>query len=285
MITWLASYPKSGNTWARLFLQAYGADAQLDINERSGPVWHDADSKVWKEVLKAKDDAELDAYPEWEYHCHRGAVLMRFVKHYAKDRDGQVWLKTHIPRWNMDGLEMIPAGMTRGAVYIVRDPRDVVISFADHLGISIDHTIDFMAAGNSQLLMNGKRENIGSWSLNVGSWIDDACPFPRCVLRYEDMLTDPEASFTLLLKAFGIPAETGRLRRAIEHTAFDVLRTQEDAAGTFINVSEHQDRFFRSGKAGAWRNVLSPEQAARIEADHGDVMRCLGYTLEARAAA
>jgi hypothetical protein len=273
-ITWLASYPKSGNTWARLFLQAYGDDAEIYINAEFGKIGHDADRRVWQEVLRVDSVEAMDAVTEWEFQSYRGAALVRWYKHYG--HGNAICLKTHTPRWTLDGLETIPTEMSRAAIYIVRDPRDVAVSFADHLGMTIDEVIDFMRSPNAQLRMDGKRENLADWSINVGSWTQGAT-FPVHVLRYEDMHAAPLVSFGQIAVIFGHELDKQRLERAIERVSFDRLQRQEQEAGGFINQSPHQERFFRSGKIGDWRDVLTEAQAAEIERDHGETMEQFGY--------
>ncbi len=96
------------------------------------------------------------------------------------------------------------------------------------------------------------------------------------VLRYEDLLAEPGKWFREVLRFFGIAFDAARFGQAMELTSFDRLRDAEAERG-FEAKSAKQERFFRQGKAGGWRDVLSAEQAARIEADHGAVMRQCGY--------
>jgi hypothetical protein len=62
----------------------------------------------------------------------------------------------------------------------------------------------------------------------------------------------------------------------VDAVRFDRLRAAEDQDG-FVERQPGMDRFFRRGIAGGWRDSLSPEQIARIESDHGTMMRRLGY--------
>ena len=96
-------------------------------------------------------------------------------------------------------------------------------------------------------------------------------------MRYEAMAADPAGAFGALLAYLGEPADADRLERAIRFSAFDELRAQERAGGFVERPADATAPFFRKGQPGEWRTVLTPEQRARIERDHGGVMRRFGY--------
>ncbi len=177
----------------------------------------------------------------------------------------------------VNGLAWIPRDFTERALYILRDPRDVAVSLADHLGLSVDDAI--AAMGDEQRKLDrgfgGVHVPLMSWSLHVGSWRREL-PYDQFALRYEDLLADPARWFQAVLNFFGLAFDRGRFDEALARTTFDRLKSDEDAIG-YDAKSDHQTRFFREGKADGWRGVLSAEQAARIEADHGPVMRECGY--------
>jgi hypothetical protein len=115
-------------------------------------------------------------------------------------------------------------------------------------------------------------ELLSSWSEHALSWV--AAP-RRLLVRYEDLLAEPERHFGRVIKFLGDGAvEADRLRRAIEFSSFGTLAAQEAAEGY---QAGGQGKFFRQGQAGQWREQLTPEQALRIEAAHGEVMRNFGY--------
>ncbi|HEX3983742.1 MAG TPA: sulfotransferase domain-containing protein, partial [Acidisoma sp.] len=169
--------------------------------------------------------------------------------------------------------------VTGGAIYILRDPRDVAISFSRHLGLSLDRTIAFMndpeaATGGTDTAVYVR---LATWSAHVHFW---TCrPHPTLhVMRYEDMRTDPTAVFGGLVRFLGQEPPAERLARAIAHSDFDELRRQEEAAGGFVEQPQKAgDAFFRVGQSGQWRGTLTHAQTARIERDHGTVMQRFGY--------
>jgi hypothetical protein len=168
--------------------------------------------------------------------------------------------------------------VTAGAIYLVRDPRDIAVSYSRHLGRSLDETIAFMAdpeaatGGTDQTVY----ERLSSWSVHVHFWTRN--PNPRLhVMRYEAMAADPQAAFGALLRFLGDEPPPERLARATRFSAFDVLRAQERARGFIEQPAESTAPFFRAGSPGQWRAVLSPAQRARIERDPAVVMGRFGY--------
>lgn len=195
----------------------------------------------------------------------------------ASAGDPYVLVKTHSAVSEHGGTETITLSLTAGAVYIIRDPRDVAISYASYFARSIDRAI--LEMGRSDAATDGRKGPaftlMGAWSEHVESWTADPHP-GLLIVRYEDMLSDTAAELKRIAQFLNQPTDRARIRRAVKATRFETLKAAEKR-GRFRETATTADRFFRSGKAGEWRNVLTPEQAARIEADHGDVMRRFGY--------
>jgi len=203
----------------------------------------------------------------------RGKVLRGIVNNGADVN----FVKTHNGRTKAFGTELIPPPLTRSAIYILRNPLDMVLSYARQYG----HTAEFAAAAigrpdNSTAGGTGTvTQFLGSWSGHVRSWA--RCrEFPVLVLRYEDMQADAETAFTRVLKHIGVPPDPERVARAVQFSSFGELRKQEAETG-FVERSPKSERFFHSGRSGQWRDELAPEAVERICADHGRVMREYGY--------
>ncbi len=264
-IYWLVSYPKSGNTWLRLLLRSYrqGGTA-VDINDLAEDGWTISSRTQFDEQigLAASDltDAEiLDWWPS-------------ALQKWTQGRTEPAYLKTHALR--------VPCEFTLGAVYLVRDPRDIALSLARHADCSIDAAIEMM--GTPDKVMNRSRYRLqrrllepgGSWSQNVERWLAPA-PFPVHVLSYEAMRADPATALSGLLPALGFPVYPAAVEAAIAATALETLRAQEAAKG--FAEAAGPNRFFGEGRVQGWRDRLTPAQVAQIEADHGPTMRRLGY--------
>lgn len=275
-IVWLASYPKSGNTWLRVFLANYlfNRHTPMPINEVYRIGMGDAVEKAYRLVAEGPFNV---ADPRQAVEL-RPRVLARVVANGAQVN----FLKTHNHRGRAYGIELIPPHLTRSAIYIIRNPLDMVVSYARHYGLAPGAAgvaigrADNAAAGGKGAVT----QFLGNWSEHVRGWA--RCrEFPVLVLRYEDMQTHPEDTFRKALQHLGVPVDDERLARAIRFSSFEELRRQEEAGG-FIERSAQSERFFDSGRSGRWREELPPEAADRIRREHGKVMREFGY-LENRA--
>jgi hypothetical protein len=118
-------------------------------------------------------------------------------------------------------------------------------------------------------------EILGSWSENVESWTGQPNPALH-VMRYEDMLAQPERTFGALTRFLGLDTTAERLRRVIELSSFDKLREQEERIG-FNERSTMSKRFFRVGRAGQWRTKLTPAQVEAVVRANEKQMRRFGY--------
>lgn len=279
-IVWLASYPKSGNTWFRIFLAnlAAGENGPTDINnldERGGI----ACSRQEFEMATYLDsgligDDDIDDLRLQVYRC-------------AAPANGQRWIKVH------DAYVMTSSGGpmfgVAGArtVYLVRDPRDVAISFAFHNSMAVDDAINLMNnpvaayCGSGKGLAPQLRQRLFDWSGNAASWLDQQDIPVHCV-RYEDLRADPERHFSAALVFAGRAASATEIQRAVRHADFGELQRQEAEHG-FAERTSRTAPFFRQGRVGGWREQLSDEQVARIEERHAAMMRRLGYALQSGA--
>jgi hypothetical protein len=258
---WLASYPKSGNTWVRLFLNAYVIGA-LDINCNAGVTLYDCDEYTSHSL---SPHTLKDMPPETSIYL-RPAVLLHLL--YARKYAPTI-IKTHSANVVIGGITMIPRPLTRKAVYLVRDPRDVCASFSKHLDITVDEAVAKMANPDTVLYRDGLGTWITDWSNHVKTWQRDFVT----TIRYEDLKADPEKYFQIILETFGITPNAKKIRKAIRLCDIGRLKKQEAKSG-FIEKGK-SDLFFGQGKG--WKNELTEKQARRVEEDHGTEMELLGY--------
>lgn len=276
-IYWLASYPKSGNTWFRAFVSNLiaNADAPVDINALNTD--DIASSRGWLDDVLGFDTADMD---DAEIERLRPAAYR-----WAASGTGVMHIKIHDAYTaDVDGEPLISHEGTLGAVYIVRNPLDVALSAAAHWNTDIDGAIARMGREDASLARTERapalqvRQRMLSWSKHVLSWVD-APRLRLLVLRYEDMLARPVESFRAAARFLGLPDETARVEKAVAFSDFKVLSSQEAARG-FREQPTPGRRFFRQGTSGGWRGKLTDEQVARIVRDHEAVMSRFGYVDE-----
>jgi hypothetical protein len=281
MITWLASYPKSGNTWLRTLLTNYlrNADAPADINALDGgPIasarmWFDEWAGVEASLLS---DVVIERLRPEVYRC------------LVRETPQTLYMKTHDAWKHTDRDEpLFPPDVTAGVVYILRNPLDVSMSWANHSGIDAEKSVQNLCNPKFEIgrtldgLSDQLHQYMGSWSSHVLSWVDDSC-LPVHILRYEDLRRAPESVFGEVLRFCGLPLEPARLKKAVEFSSFNELQKQEREKGFRERPTKASGGFFRQGKVGGWREELSPEQVSRIIATHGETMYRFGYLNEDR---
>jgi hypothetical protein len=173
-------------------------------------------------------------------------------------------VKTHCQPIRICGRDVIPAEVTAAAIYMLRNPFDLVPSFARHQGCDVDTAITrMMDPDMNSGTETGIFEALGRWDEHVTTWTT-APGLPRHVIRYEDMLRRAEREVTRLLETFlRVSVDKAQLAHALRETSFDALRKQENEAG-FRERPPHMKSFFASGRAGVWREDLTPAQVGRI---------------------
>lgn len=272
---WLASYPKSGNTWMRIaLLTLREGGAAIDLGSLTNNVGLFLAMRHRLDMALDIDSSDLS--PE-------EALLLRPKIYGLLDMPGRVTIWKVHDCWERtaDGEAMFPAEATAASIYLVRDPRDVAVSFAHHFDMDVDRAIGIMAdpsyrvAAKTDSSFFHLPQNYSSWSGHVTSWIDRSGLDPL-VVRYEDMVADLGQALRRVGAALGWTCGDAEIAATVSATRFDRLR-DEERAGRFPETLRGNRSFFRRGVAGGWRDTLSPAQAARIERDHGPVMARLGY--------
>lgn len=276
-IIWLASYPKSGNTWVRVLLTNYlrNSDEPANINFLvGGPggaarFWFDE----WAGVeASALDDAVIERLRPGVYRCmaHESTDDLRYMKVH------DAWCRTD------EGEPLFPPDISAGVILILRNPLDVAPSLASHNGTDIGTAVASMCDPDLALarslggMKDQLRQKLRCWSGHVQSWLDES-GLPCHVVRYEDMHENPESCFARVVQFCGLPFDEARVRRAAVLSAFSELQRQEGSGGFKERPHSSSATFFRRGRVGSWRDELPDDLAAKLIQYHEQTMRRFGY--------
>lgn len=269
-ILWLASYPRSGNTWLRVFLHNLfrNPDKPQDINQLQGIT--DSQSR-WYQMFDPRPLTELTKEEIAALRPKTHAAI-------AATHPETVFVKTHNALVEDRGTPMISLEYTAGAIYIVRDPLDVAVSYAVHFGVTHDDAVAAMGRTRNQSIsnqLNFAYELHGTWSEHVVSWTSRPHPALH-IVRYEDMVTEPTATFGGIASFLGIKVSKERLERAIRFSSFEVLKRQEGSRG-FRERSLKSEVFFRTGQIGEGRERLRSELVSKLCIEHREQMERYRY--------
>lgn len=273
-IVWLASYPKSGNTWVRVFVQNYqNPAAAAEINDLA--IRNAAQRALFDQfgALEPSDltDDELQGLRPSLYRTMASAI------------PHPLFLKVHDAfGTTADAAPLFPPDVTHAVIYIIRNPCDVAVSLAHHSGLSLSEAVSMLCREDEVVSDRAGqcRQRLRSWSGHVKSWVDES-ELRVCFVRYEDLLADPVPGFSRVLAAAGLAIDEPRLLRAIEYSRFERLQGQERAAGFIERQPKATAPFFRSGRSGDWRHHLTADQVRRLVEAHGEVMQRFGYLTSA----
>lgn len=262
---WLASYPKSGNTWFRIFLAnlLYPEQAPVDINAlplrtpiASARDLFDQQLALPAALLLPDEIRALRPQVDEALAVNRDEPLL-----YRKVHDAYEYLP--------DGRPLLGAGPAFAAIYFVRHPFDVAVSAANHWSCTPDEAAAYLLdpemalARGRHALASQLPQRLLTWEGHVVSWL--TAPMPVCVLRYEDMRRDPLPTFRRALRFLGLEHDDVAIEQALAASALERLQGQESERG-FREAPVKTRRFFRSGAVGEGERVLSERHREALHA-------------------
>lgn len=275
-IVWLASYPKSGNTWVRVFLSNLTQEAAtpVDVNNLTHSAIN-SDRRIFDQVL-GFETGDLD-----REHCARlRPVAYRWMNAQLTE---PLFCKAHDACDCLDNGDWLMApDATDKVIYIMRNPLDVAVSMANFNRQSLDEAIAALGNPDAHISRQTRdkqkaqvEQRLGTWSGHVESWTQNAL-FQTCIVRYEDLSATPERTFAEITTFLGLPQSDTQRTRAIENASFDGLQAQERASG-FRERPTGVSSFFRQGRVGDWKAHLTRRQIDKVVEDHLPVMQQFGY--------
>ena len=261
-IVWIASFPKSGNTWVRAFLANYvfGTDQQLFKNmSRFCP--GDRAMSLYQDTMKTLGISQDDLSNQDKQY----EVRSQGLRHMAKKRKGMFFFKTHAAHHSRKGVEYFPTHLTASAIHIVRNPMDVAPSLADHWNIPLEKAVNRMMDPKLTLErrddIHTSLEFTSSWAAHTRSWLSSGLRVHT--VRYEDLVISPEREFTKMVEFLFGGADKKKIFECVAKTRFQNLKKREQKEG-FPEKSRDNDRFFRNGVCGSGRQELSDEAIFKL---------------------
>ena len=278
MIIWLASYPKSGNTWLRSLLSAYYYSKNGNFNF---------------ELLK-----NIDVYPQQKYFDVKIDKPGEINSYWDISQEKIISkkkikiLKTHNSLLELNGKNFTKPQYTLGIIYIVRDPRNVITSLKNHYDLDYEQSLDFML-NEKKYIYDIREKNdysdfhfLSSWSNHYKSWINNNL-FKRMVIKYEDLEKDTYKTLKNLITYINGLYQVNekideiKINNCIKTTSFEILKHKEKKEGFSENVYSEKTKkkidFFHLGSKNKWREVVPKEFHEKINNIFKEDLKNLKY--------
>jgi len=254
-IVWIASYPKSGNTWFRVLLSNALQNQASPININEIKISNIASNRTLFDSLTGVNASDLSTI---EIESLRPLVYRKL----SKSSDETLYLKVH-DAWTLNnkGFPLFPEDVTKSVIYIIRNPLDVAVSLAYHNSETIETALNKLNQSSYGLCIGRKRlsnqlpQKLLSWSEHVLSWVRHSNLMMH-VIRYEDMYLNPLNTFSAALEFLEIPISKNELNKYIAYSNMTEMKKQEELEGFTVKPINAKS-FFRKGTVFDWKNYIS----------------------------
>ena len=276
MIIWIASYPKSGNTWVRAFLTSYYFTEDGTFNPDQLKQIPDYPNK---QIIGKR------SLPENTIHLYWQKSQEKFIQ------DNKVrFLKTHNALLSIGNYHFTTPKTTMGVIYVVRDPRNVITSIKNHMDLEdYNQAFSFMTdknkIGHRTKNNNVSSQFISSWRINYISWVKSK--FKKLIIKYEDMLHRPDETFKKIvvfvnsLSNHENEINNQKLINAILTTSFEKMKKTEELGqfkeNLFSERTNQKIKFFFLGPKNNWRTKLDKNLIDKMNLYYKADLFDLGY--------
>jgi hypothetical protein len=285
MIFWIASYPKSGNTWLRALISSY---------------YYANDGVFNQELLKKIDQFPTKKYFKgFDYNKKVATDTCKFwIKAQEKintDNKELKFFKTHNIFGKLNNFDFTDRQNSIGCLYIVRDPRNVFTSLKNHYQLNDDQAIKWMTNDKNYIYYVQKFEEngfsdfqfISSWSINYQSW-NVQKKIPIKFIKYEDLQNKTYYVFKEVIKFINETTNnkekvnTDKIKKVLETTTFEKLKQNEIDHGFSEAVTSREDKakkipFFNLGPKNNWKEILDEELKLKLEDIFAKDLKELSY--------
>ena len=285
MIIWIASYPKSGNTWIRSLLSSYlfSKDGKFSF-------------KLLKNIEQfSSKDFLSDKLKSSNYQAIISKNWIPSQKIINRDKKIHI-LKTHNALCSINGNNFTDSFNTTAVIYIVRDPRNLITALSHHYELSLDEAFSFLTNKRKIIFPSNIENNeknikksedfnfLGDWSTHYQSWKNiNFCPIK--IIKYEDCLIDAQKVFVstlnFLSKFLKFEYDKKKINSALTSTSFKNLSQMENKEGFHESATSSKTmkkiKFFNLGKKNNWKNLLDKKIIKKIESRFENEMRELRY--------
>ena len=281
MIIWIASYPKSGNTWLRSLMSSYffTNDGVFDF-------------KLLKNIPSYPSPPFFEKYPDkFDKPEATAKYWIHEQERINKNKNKLIFLKTHNALCKINGCSFTDTKNSLGAVHIIRDPRNVISSISNHYQIDLDEALKFMKTPNKAIFVKKDQRYLGfnalfSWSLNNKSW-SECQKFPILTIKYEDL---EKETFETFKKVIEFIKKVSKLKEdfnqkkaemAIENCNFEKLQKLEKEKGFYEAISKKNSsekiKFFNLGNKNNYRDLLNKNLIDRMNLFYKDELKKYDY--------
>tara|TARA_B100001939_G_scaffold254729_1_gene221595 strand:+ start:425 stop:1258 length:834 start_codon:yes stop_codon:yes gene_type:complete len=275
MIIWLASYPKSGNTLVRSLLSAYFFSKEGDYN--------------FDLIKNIQQFPDINLFKKFGVNINNeNEIIKNYISIQDKinKKNSIQFYKTHSSLFKIKDNAFTDLRNSLGVIYIVRDPRNVVTSWAHHNNLSINDSCDYLIY-QKETSGNPNKVYHGTWNYNFHSWKSFKYEQRYLLIKYEDLILEKKNTFLKILefinkfnkKKFTINIK--KFDNVLNSTSFKNMKKLENEKGFFEAMTDKNSGkkkpFFNLGPENNWKKILDGKVRIKIEKVFKDEMEELGY--------